>query len=694
MKSSLVLLTSVLGATTEVNPIRKVVTLMQEMKKEVEAEGEAEKELFEKFMCYCKNNDGALAKQAADAAAQGEEMRAKVDSETSEKKQVDQDLSQAKKDRADAKGDLAKATKLREKEHKEYMAENADAEANLAATGKAITALEKGMGASFLQSAAGDKLRDIISGFEDKIESEDKEVLASFLSMSGDYASQSGQIVGILKNMKDEMIKSIGEAKEAEDTAGKQFAELSAAKNKEIAATTEAIESLTKRSGELAVSIVQNKNSAEDAEEEAADATEFLANLKKSCADKEAQWEERQKTRAEEISAIGQAIAILNEDDALDLFKKTMKTPEGVDPKTGMPTAAPQVDTFGRPAFLQVRRTKGSALVKARALLGEHKFNSSAPLSLLSHMVMSQIRQGEKSGKVDFSKVVKMIDDMVTLLGTEQKDDAEHLEFCRGEFDSSEDKEKELNNAIKALSSSISEMQDEIKSLAGEIKASETKIAETDKAVAEASAQRKAEHAEFTATVQANQMAIELIGKAKNKLQLFYQPELATPETPAPTPSPYAFIQLRSGQPAPPPETFGDSYEKKSGKSGGVMGLMDKMIRELEIDVQDAENEEKTGQKDYEELMAESQKSNEEETKAIAHKSKAKADLESSLEETKRGHALKEEALGELKTYIQELHGSCDFILANFEVRKEARTKEIEGLKNAKAVLAGADYSF
>merc|ERR1719343_978271 len=308
---------------------------------------------------------------------------------------------------------------------------------------------------------------------------------------------------------------------------------------------------------------------------------------------------------------------------------------------------------------------------------------------------MSQIKSGEKSGKVDFSKVLKMIDDMVTLLGQEQKDDAEHLEFCRGEFDTSEDKQKELEGAIKALSSSISEMSDEIKSLAAEVAAAETRIKETDAAVAEASAQRKSEHAEFTSMVQANSMAIELIGKAKNKLQLFYNPELATPETPAPTPSPYAFVQVstRVSQPGPAPETFGDSYEKKSGKSGGVMALMDKMIKELENDVSEAEHEEKTAQKDYEELMAESQKSNEEETKAIAHKSKSKADLESSLEETKRGHALKEEALGELKTYIQELHGSCDFIMANFEVRKEARTKEIEGLKNAKAVLAGADYS-
>merc|ERR1719394_279238 len=129
------------------------------------------------------------------------------------------------------------------------------------------------------------------------------------------------------------MIKSIGESKEAEDAAAKSFAELKAAKKKEIAATGAAVESLIKRSGELAVSIVQNKNTQKDAEEEAGDANMFLANLKKTCADKEAEWEERQKIRADEIAAIGEAIAILNEDDALDLFKKTLKSPPPVVPK-------------------------------------------------------------------------------------------------------------------------------------------------------------------------------------------------------------------------------------------------------------------------------------------------------------------------------------------------------------------------
>jgi len=663
---------------TSVNPIRKVVTLLQEMQKEVEAEGATEKELFEKFMCYCKGNNEALEKQAADATAAGAEFRAKVKAETSEKKQVDQDLAQAKTDRADAKQDLEKATKLREKEHDAFVAENADSVANIDATGKAITALEGGMGASLLQTKLGGRLADIIGGYADKLDVDDKETMVAFLSQAKDYAPQSGQIVGILKNMKDEMEKSLGETLEAEKSAAAGFAELKAAKQKEIAATTAAIESLTQRSGALAVSIVQNKNSAEDAEEEGADAIKFLANLKKNCATKEEEYSLRVATRNQEVEAIGQAIAILNEDDALDLFKKTLKTPEPVAPVAQ--------------AFLQVRTGKGSALSKVRALLSTQK-PVSANLALMQSTLMAQLKQ--QSGKVDFSKVVKMIDDMVTLLGSEQKDDAKHRDWCNAEFDTSEDNEKDLTRAIEALSSSISQMKDEIAALGDAIKASKAKVADLDKSVAEATEQRTKEHTEFTEVAQANQMAIELIGKAKNKLQQFYNPDLAKPEEPVPVEGEQAvaFIQIKQHQPAAFEGEVGGEYKPKGQKSAGILALMDELAKELETDVAEAEHEEKTAQKDYEELAADAAASKAEEIKSATTKSKAKADQEGNLEEAKRGHALKSTAHSELTTYVQELHGQCDFIIASFEERKEARTNEVEGLKRAKAVLAGADYA-
>merc|ERR1719335_486087 len=137
---------------TGMNPIRKIVTLMQNMQKEIEAEGLKEKELFDKFMCFCSANTGDLGKAEEDAKAKAEEMSAKLKSETAEKSQIEQELVDHKKDRKTAKADLAEATTLREKEKAEYNAMKADSETNIAAMSSAIPAIEKGMsGAALLQ---------------------------------------------------------------------------------------------------------------------------------------------------------------------------------------------------------------------------------------------------------------------------------------------------------------------------------------------------------------------------------------------------------------------------------------------------------------------------------------------------------------------------------------------------------------
>merc|ERR1719240_372059 len=109
--------------------------------------------------------------------------------------------------------------------------------------------------------------------------------------------------------------------------------------------------------------------------------------------------------------------------------------------------------------------------------------------------------------------------------------------------------------------------------------------------------------------------------------------------------------------------------------------------------MQEAEHEEKTAQEDYEELMKESATSKADKSKSITDKEAAKADAEGNLADTKEGLSMTVKELKANADYIANLHTQCDFLLANFGTRKEARTAEIEGLKNAKAVLSGASYS-
>merc|ERR1719326_2460078 len=176
------------------NPIRKVVTLMQNMQKEIEAEGAKEKELFDKFMCYCSSNNGELNKAVADAKAQVEELTAKLKSEEAEKAQTAQELIDHKKDRESATADVEEATVIREKEQAEYEATKADSETNIKAMAGAIPALEKGMGgAALLQMPGGDRLHKLIQSYSNMDAVDRRDVLA-FLEQSEDYAPQSGQI--------------------------------------------------------------------------------------------------------------------------------------------------------------------------------------------------------------------------------------------------------------------------------------------------------------------------------------------------------------------------------------------------------------------------------------------------------------------------------------------------------------------
>jgi len=214
------------------------------------------------------------------------------------------------------------------------------------------------------------------------------------------------------------------------------------------------------------VSIVQNENGARDATRDLEETQKFLANLDAMCKEKAAEYEERVKSRNEEIAALSEAISVLNDDDALDVFKASMGKP--------------------KVAFLQLGG-KGNANTRAIQYLNNvMKVSKNAALNLLASTVKNKLVQSTStSGKagVDFSSVVKMIDDMVALLKKEQADDEKHKTWCEGEFDTSDDEKKATEVKIKALASSISEMNDEIANLSDKLVVLQADNAALDKSV-------------------------------------------------------------------------------------------------------------------------------------------------------------------------------------------------------------------
>jgi len=296
-----------------------------------------------------------------------------------------------------------------------------------------------------------------------------------------------------------------------------------------------------------------------------------------------------------------------------------------------------------------------------------------------------------------FDKVVKMIDDMVTLLSKEQADDDAKKDFCIAELNNVESEKKELEGTISDMEAEIDEFSDSIATTTSEIVELKKGLEALDKSVVEATEQRKDEHAEYTETAAANQAAVELIGMAKNRMNKFYNPsQYKAPPTTTESSSPYGLVQLslrsKRADPGPAPEM--PSGPPKKSDSGGVLGLMDQMVKDVEMDMQEAKMTEENSQKDYEQAMKDAANKREKDSKSIVTKEGERAEVTTKLEANREGKSTKESQLGDATDKLNELHQSCDFLLDNYDSRKEARAKESDGLKQSKAVLAGASFGF
>merc|ERR1719201_2957493 len=315
------------AAEGRANPIRKVVTMLQNMQKKVTAEGEKEKALFDKFMCYCANADSTLGQSIAAAEDKIPEVGTNIEEGTAKKAQLDDEVKAAISQRAEAKGAIAKATAIREKEAASFKKESAEYKSNIGAMKSAISAISSGMSGGFLQTQTAAMVRNIALNGPNMEDTDRQEVLAFLSGKQGEsteYIPKSGEITGILKTMEDEMSKTLADITADEKAAATSHDELVTAKTKEIQALSKAIETKSKRVGELAVEIVMMKNDLSDTQAALLDDKKFYADLKTNCATKEDEWGEIQQMRAMELVALADTIKILNDDDALELFKKTL----------------------------------------------------------------------------------------------------------------------------------------------------------------------------------------------------------------------------------------------------------------------------------------------------------------------------------------------------------------------------------
>lgn len=386
--------------------------------------------------------------------------------------------------------------------------------------------------------------------------------------------------------------------------------------------------------------------------------------------------------------AIGETIKILNDDDALDLFKKTLPSP----------------------SLIQVQVSNKNVRQKALDIM-----NNVPRKSQRRHPGFDFIALALSGKKADFSKVIQMCDAMIKTLKAEAIEDVSKKESCNEQISTAEDKGKDLEKQLKDLQTDTADIQTQIDELKAEVKDLKDGVTALDTQVAEATVQRKAEHEEYAKLITENGAAKQLLRYAETRLNKFYNPKaykrtLTTTE--APPDSPYGFLQVeeenkqkevslhmqehKGSSKAPPleekPEGF-KQYETKSGESEGVLQIIQDLWNDLDLEDSEAKFEEKEAQKEYEVTMSDSADKRAADLKSMAHKQQAMASLDSDKAVKDENAEGVSNALKSNERYLMNTHHDCDWLLENIDIRKQARNEEIEAIKNAKAVLQGADFS-
>lgn len=720
------LFSPVMGAETKENPMRKIIGMLQDMQKELEREGEVEKEIFDKAICACEGGTASLEKVIGDSTSQMEELTAKVASGNAEKAQLTQDVAEHKTNAAGAKSDLDEATMLREKEHKQFSATEKDTKTNLDGLSKAIPAIEKGMGGSALMQMKGqemkmEKLRRFVEVTKLLGNDERSNVLAFLDQGSDDQDSSntqtqaSGEILGILKNMKDSMEKDLADLQATEKSDHESFNELKAAKTNEIGLNEKAIIVKEKRIGGLALQLSEDGHALEDATEEKANAEKFLANMKEQCATVEKDKAMRMKMRADEIAAVSEAVGILNDDDALEVFSKAKSS-----------ALVQKKQTYD--ALLQLAHQKGVKVVAT------HRHRQMLFLSVHQNTKKGTHKEEPEEPMGAEKLVTHMIDGMVGVLHDEDVGDEHKKAWCANETTIAHEIEAQKKETIEKTTTEIAEQEDELTTLIAEIKALTAKIAELDKMVHEATENRKEQHQEFVDSFATSATAMRLIDKAIKRMEKFYSPEKFAAAKKATTEAALAkaglsLNQKKSGEPQADPALVAQmqkklmpvdfdalvqvhqqistgaqfvekvrngvdpivlpdtpkTYEKK--ESGGVMGLMNEFKTDLKTDMTESETEEKFMAKEYVRVMTDAKATRDQDVKSKSAKEADKAMLDQKLVDNKAKLALTEEELHNLELYLVQLHTECDFLMRNFEVRHEGRVEEETGLDEAETIV-------
>jgi len=480
---------------------------------------------------------------------------------------------------------------------------------------------------------------------------------------TGSYTSQSAEVLGILKEMRDTFKTNLADARKTEEAAVK-------AHDKFIKIKTAEFDKMKKSYGEKQGLLADNdselgnkKQALSEAEKNKASDEEFLNQLLPMCADKTKEYENRKLLRANEEAAISEAISILNSDAAFETFGTTDATSTG--------------STGGKASFIQMRSTRRHVTADSHARSLAKKVLEKAEKKTTSKRIGRVIALLQTSNP--FTEVLGEIENMITLIAEEAKADKDNLDWCNKERDENEkslaQKKSDIISLTETINTKTSDIEDPETGLKKLIEGEELSLVQNKESQAEQTKERTENNVNYQSDIKNLVDAQTILSKAIKVLKTYYDGLAKKLESEA----------LVQEDPAAPDATLNNEGQSKAG--GDVIHMLEFILDETNKEEMEAHKAEESAQAEYEDEMAalkkKEAKSEASLTKMRETLAETEKDLLAAQEDLKKTTA--DEAA--IEAYLLKIKPGCDFITTNFDTREANRKTEKEALEKAVTLI-------
>jgi len=675
-------------AKTEANPLVRVMGLLKDLSEKLEKEAEEEKDLWTKYHCWATSTVAEKESNIAAANDRVSSLNAYVADVEGGKLTFTSNKAELEKELADVLADIENLTAVRTEHHRVFEINKENEEKAIEALTEVIDLMKEntadipsallqglrgsatsGSGAIVRRKRAGllvnaleigDKylsegnahfLRRILTG---KAEKSAASVVHAHTAHStkSDYKARKGNVTGALTEVEVGIEHQLESDVEEESSELKTFEKTSATKEQQKKTAEEMLAKLVKEAAARAKAVEDSKAEIESLEAQVAADQKTITDITAALEAKETDFNERETYRQGEIAAVGEAMEVLNSDEARDTIRAAT--------------------SFIQISSVSTERSQSAS----QALMSVYGSSKDSRLLAISTM-LNLAHQGGA-----FDKIYQKIDAMVEVLNNEEARDLEIKDNCTRDKTANEAEKEDLTNMIEDLNTTIAFSSDKIKEMEDSIASKQDQIAAVEASMAKALEVRQKEKAEYDESKSLDQASVALLEQAASKVSEFYESQKAAT---------LIQIQSKKEEPEGAPDTWKEGGYKGAGsQAGGVVGTIKMLADDLKKEIAVADKEEAEALKDYEEAKADMEEQISDLGEGISDNNGVKSQHVTNKQDAQEERTTKTGELASVEQTMAELLPGCTFYLENFEARSKNRRTEINGLLQAKSILEGS----